>query len=404
MRFSWLILLCLSFPFISLAQGDVISGKITRKDSKSPIAGASVFLSNSSFGTATASDGTFVLRGVRPGQYTLVVTLIGLEDYTQTILVSKNPIQLNIDMKSRSIMLRDVQITTPTDWRKNYEKFKGQFIGADENAKSCLVMNPEILSFNYYSTQKKLEAFADNFLIVENRALGYRVKFLVRDFVFDAIAGIVSYSGQRLFEELPGTKAKKKKWAIARNFSYYGSEMHFLRSLYKDRLPEEGFEIHRYFRLPNEERPPEDVIERNVDRFIKQGKRDSANRWIEYENMSRYSHEIYYHEQLFLSQILGRSEQPGIFVLAFPDYLCVQYTKKRDNKRGKEIYLPLDVPNYETTILSYIGKQRAAFFDMNGVIITGAPLNEGTWAKSRLSQLLPVDYVPADDVDNNTNN
>jgi len=398
MRFGWLIVLAVVFPFIVSAQGGIISGKVLRKD-KSPVAGASVFLSNSSFGTATAADGSFSLRGVRPGQYTLVVTLIGLEDYTKSILVGAQPIQLDIEMASRSIMLHDVQISTRKDWLKNFESFKKQFIGMDDNAKSCVIINPEILSFNYYSTQKRLEAYAEDFLIVENRALGYRVKFLIRDFKFDAIAGIVSYSGQRLFEELPGSNKQKQKWAHARDFSYYGSEMHFLRSLYKDRLTEEGFEVHRYFRLPNELRPPEDVIERNIDRFKKAGRIDSANKWIGYANMSRYAHEMYYPEQLFVSQILSRTDQQGIFALVFPDNLCVQYVKKRDNTRDRTIYLPLNVPNYETTILSFMTKDRVAFFDMNGVIITGSPLNEGTWAKSRLSQLLPVDYVPTDNVD-----
>jgi hypothetical protein len=59
------------------AQGQTISGKVVRNDSKSSVAGANVFLSNSSYGTATNTDGTFTLNNVRPGQYTLVISHLG---------------------------------------------------------------------------------------------------------------------------------------------------------------------------------------------------------------------------------------------------------------------------------------------------------------------------------------
>ncbi|HEY0246455.1 MAG TPA: carboxypeptidase-like regulatory domain-containing protein, partial [Mucilaginibacter sp.] len=280
-------------PLFTWAQSGVITGKVVRMDNKSPVAGASVFLGNSSFGTATAPDGTFTLNGVRPGQYTLVVAVIGYQDHTQTILVGKDPIHVNIELETKSIMLREVQISdnAKADWKRNYEQFKKEFIGNDENAKNCEVINPEVLNFTYYKTQKRLEAYADEFLIVENRSLGYRVKFLVRDFKSDHISGIISYSGQRLFEDLPGKEIQKKKWATNRDDAYYGSAMHFYRSLYKDRLNEDGFEMHRFTRMLNPERPDEAVIQRNIERFSSLGRRDSVNKWIYLENLSRYAHE-----------------------------------------------------------------------------------------------------------------
>jgi hypothetical protein len=401
MRFSWLILVCLLFPVIALAQIDV-TGRIIREDTKTPVAGANVFLSNSSFGGATNNNGTFELHNVRPGEYTLVVTLIGYADYTTSILVSNAPIHLNIELKPKSIMLREVQISdnAKAEWRRNYEQFKKEFIGTDENAKNCEVMNPEILDFTYHKTQKVLEAYADEFLVVENRALGYRVKFLVKDFRSDHISGIISYSGQRLFELLPGKEAQKKKWSIARNYTYYGSAMHFYRSLYKDRLAEEGFEMHRFTRFLNRERPPEEDIQHHIDYFIKINRRDSANKWINYENMSKYAHEILYNEQSFNISTCKRTDQPGIFALTFPDCLYVIYTKKREETVFRDVYRPLTMPNYEITVLSFMGKENYALFDMNGIIVGGGPLNEGTWSKSRLSELLPIDYVPTDEVDN----
>jgi hypothetical protein len=396
MRFSWLILLFLLLPILSWAQGQTISGRVVRADTKNPVAGANVFLSNSSYGTSTASDGTFTLNDVKPGQYTFTVAHLGYADFIQTVLIAKEPIKINPEMAPKSIVLREVIISTTAkeDWKRNYEQFKKEFIGTDENAKYCEVINPDILDFTYYKTQKVLLASADEFLVVENRALGYRVKFLVRDFKSDHISGIISYNGQRLFEELPGKEAQKKKWRVNRDIAYYGSAMHFYRSLYKDQLAEEGFEMHRYTRYVNPMRPPENVIQRNIDRFMSLGRRDSANRWIDLENMSKYYHEMYYPEQSFVSDVLKKTDQPGIFVFTFPDCMCVQYTKKRDDTHYRDIYMPINIPNYETSILSFLGKENYAFFDMNGVVVGGGPLYEGTWSKARLSQLLPVDYQP----------
>ncbi len=76
MRFPWLILFCLFFPFAALAQSGVISGVVISADSKKPLQ-VSVFLSNSAVGSATNEEGKYLLSGIRPGQYTMVVSITG---------------------------------------------------------------------------------------------------------------------------------------------------------------------------------------------------------------------------------------------------------------------------------------------------------------------------------------
>jgi len=391
MRFYWLILLCLLCSVVRV-QSQTITGRVVRNDNKSAVANANVFLSNSSYGTSTSFDGTFTLNNVKPGQYTFVVSHLGYADYIVTILVANEPIKLNIDLVPKSIVLRGVTITTKADWKRNFELFKKEFIGTDDNAKYCEIKNPEILDFTYYSTQKTLLASADKFLVVDNRALGYRVKFLIDSFKVDGINGIVYLQGQRLFEDLPGSKAEKKKWKINRDSSYYGSAMHFYRSLYQDRLFEEGFEMHRYVRYINQLRPPDGVIMRNLDRFRLINRPDSFNKWVDLERQSKYSHEVLYPEPSFVSQVLHKTDRPGIFAFTFPDCMYIIYKKKQENTFYKDIYHPLNMPNYQTTVLTFMNRENYALFDMNGIIVGGGPLYEGTWSKDRLSQLLPVDY------------
>jgi len=392
MRFPWLIILVIFFPAALYAQTGSITGAVINESTKSPVPRASVFLSNSSIGTATAEDGTFALRGIRQGQYLLVVTVLGYETYSKTVLVGNEPIKLDITLAPKALMLREVVISSAADWKRNYAAFKKEFIGTDENAKNCEIINPHILNLTYNPTKQILHADADEFLIVENKSLGYRVKYLLNDFKIDKISNIISRQGQQVFEDLPGSEAQKKKWRQKRDEAYYGSAMHFYRSLYTGKMTQDGFVIYDFKREPNPERPKEDVIRRKIKIFTDQRRNDSLRFWYSMANLSRYYKEKLDRHPLQESEILLRTQQQGIYAIHFPDYLYVVYTKRRDETYNKDLYRPLDMPNYEVSVITL--QSPYALFDMNGIVVENAPLYEGTWANARISDLLPVDYVP----------
>jgi len=393
MRVSWLFILCFLTPFVTLAQSGVITGKVSRIDSKAPVPQANVFLSNSTAGTATNEEGNFTLNGLKPGQYTLVVTIVGYEDYTQSVLVGKEPIKLNIELATRNTLLHEVVISTDADWKKNYAQFVKDFIGTDDNAKYCVVMNPHAVSLVYHSSQQDLEAYTDDFLVVENHALGYRVKFLVKEFNSSKLSHIISYEGQRLFQQLPGSKKQQEEWKKKREEAYYGSPMHFYRALYTDKLGDEGFQMYRLTRMLNPNRPREEEIQQKVKYFSRMGRRDSVNNWISLSNLPKYYREDLSKDTLHNYDILYKTEKQGVFAINYTGYyLYVVYTKKREETDFKDIYHSLDMPNYETSVVTLT---KPYLFDTNGVVFgSDAPLYEGTWSKSKLSDLLPVDYTP----------
>jgi len=393
MRVSWIILL-LFFPFITLAQNGIITGKVTRADNKAPLPLANVFLSNTTAGTTTATDGTFSLNHLKPGQYTLVVSILGYEDYSTTVLVGESPINLPIELSTKITELREVIITTPANWKKNYDQFVKDFIGTDDNAKMCYVLNPKIVNLIYHKPKEELEAYTDDFLVVDNMALGYRVKFLVGEFTSSKLTGIIAYNGQRLFQELPGSKKQKEEWKKKREEAYYGSPMHFYRSLYTGKLDSDGFVVMKLTRLPNVNRPQETQIQQKIKKYNDGRSRDSLNYWIGMENMSKYFREHLYRDPLPVNSYLFRTEQKGIYAVNFSDCLYVIYTKKHETSDFKDLYRPLDMETFETSVLSI---SKPYFFDTNGVVFgSSAPLYEGTWSKSKLSDLLPVDYTPGD--------
>lgn len=385
------VLLC---PLFVLAQSATITGKVVHGESKSPLANASVFLNNATYGTSTAEDGTFTLSGVKPGQYELIVTVVGYEDYAQTVQVGNVPLKLDISLTQKVLMLREVVISSNADWKKNYEQFRREFIGTTENSKLCKVLNPRVLNLNYHRSKQRLEADADEFLVVENRALGYRTKYLLKNYVSDAIEHTIQYSGRALFENLPGSAEQKKVWKHKREEAYYGSPQHFFRSLYKDKLKEEGFEAHDFTRALNHERPPEELIQQKIKRY-KETNRDSVMHWYKLSNLTKWSDENVVKIPYQSMEILRSTPEAGIYAIAFPHFLYVVYTKKHELTEFKDVYRPLDMENFETSIITLYGSY--ALFDNNGTVISNpAPLYEGTWSKAKLCDLLPVDYEPGD--------
>ncbi len=394
MRFPWLILICIFFPFAALAQNGIISGTVTNAESKKPLPRASVFLGNSAVGSATGDDGKYILSGIRPGQYTLVVSILGYEQYSKTVLVGREPIRLDIELAQKPLELREVVISSSADWKKNYEAFKKEFIGTDENAKYCEIQNPHVLNLEYNPTKQLLHADADQFLIVENKALGYRVKFLLNDFKIDHISNIISREGQQVFEELPGSEAQKKRWHEKREEAYYGSSMHFLRSLYTDKLKEEGFIIYHLNRSINFERPDDQTIRQKLVWFRDHHMVDSGNYYISLARQSKYAGESLAQPPLDEFEVVNQDAQRGLFDLHFRNYLYIVYTKKTDDIYNKDLYRPMTaaVSNYAVSVVTLSAPY--AIFDMNGIVVANSPLYEGAWARDRLSDMLPVDYVP----------
>src|SRR5258706_3230050 len=181
MRFNRFLLLLFFLPISAYSQ-ITIFGKVTTSVSHEGIGKVTVFLSNSSYGTETGEDGSFSLVGVKPGQYDLVASSVGYQDYSQTILVGKEPLNITIPLMPKVNQLRGVVITTSANWKKNWEEFKKAFIGTSENAKNCVVVNPHVVSMVSSGRKHTLEAWSNDFLVMENRALGYRVKFLIDTF------------------------------------------------------------------------------------------------------------------------------------------------------------------------------------------------------------------------------
>ncbi len=72
-----------------MPKSGTITGKVINAKTQAALSKASVLLRETSLGTITNKDGTFTLKSVKPGKYTLIVSMVGFEKFTKNIIMEK---------------------------------------------------------------------------------------------------------------------------------------------------------------------------------------------------------------------------------------------------------------------------------------------------------------------------
>ena len=97
-----------------------INGFVRDDASGEPISYANVFLSNSSIGAATNSDGYFVLSGIPSGLYEVNVTMIGYGVFKEEVnLLNRESVRLEIRLIEEAIKGTEVLVTAE---RQKFER------------------------------------------------------------------------------------------------------------------------------------------------------------------------------------------------------------------------------------------------------------------------------------------
>lgn len=335
-----------------------ITGKVVDSADRKPVPGATVFLSNASVGTASAVDGTFILSNVRAGQYEMVVSMMGYKSYRAVLLVNNNIDLPVIAISASAIGLHQVTIRPDPEWERNYELFRRKFLGASIYTAQCKILNPEVIDLQYDKTAKALTAHSLDYIIIENKALGYRVKYMLNEFTEDQLQGFLYYAGEALFEKMKGKQSEERRWEKTRFKVYKGSSMHFLRSVIADSLAWQGFTVQRLILKPNP-----DYRGGPQPRF--------------FETLVKTP-------TLQPDSFMKRTDRPGLYALVYKDCLHVSYSWG-GNFENELMHGPTNI----------IFNKPYALFDHNGIFIDPSSVTlDGEWGGSGVAQLLPVDYEP----------
>lgn len=246
------LFLFISFPVLGYSQV-VLQGRIVNGDDDQPISGASIYLNNTSIGSSADEAGRFSFSIRQPGNYEVVVSSVGFEPLVFMLQVGKDKLAKRlVKMKPVSNVLDEVVIEADpgAGWRLWGRVFEEAFIGTGRYARSCKILNKEDIYFEYDKERRLLQAFARKPIVIENRALGYKINYLLHDFHIDNRRKTHFYAGYPHFVKID----TGKKFERRRERAYKNSLMHFIRSLYNNNTIEEGFEVRYVVKSPNKEK------------------------------------------------------------------------------------------------------------------------------------------------------
>ncbi|MEO3404001.1 carboxypeptidase-like regulatory domain-containing protein [Mucilaginibacter sp. CAU 1740] len=362
---KYLLLLLLLLPGIGFAQLK-ITGKVINMTDTKPVPNASVFLNNAQVGNKTADDGTFTLSNVKPGKYDFIISVVGYETYTYSLQVNASNVDLGtITIIPKTFQLNEVKIRPDPNRERYYTIFRRQFLGTSANANDCKILNSDVLDFDYDENTHVLKATSHDFMEIENKALGYRIKYKLTNFNYTSSIQLLYYEGISTFEEMNGSYRQKRKWNRLRQYAYLGSPMHFYRSAIKGTLDSENFIVRRLIRKPNP------------------AYRGGPN--------NKYLQSLI-NTPLQRPEFFMFTDKEGLYAIGCTDCLYVMYTKRGQNP-SNVIFKPIDMPDNATTIIAF--DEPHAFFDSNGIVANPhSIIYEGDWGESRVADLLPVDYEP----------
>lgn len=407
-----LSLICLLFigKFCLAQQNYVLSGMVKDKRGEA-LPGAGVYVSGYKIATVTDNNGKYTLP-LKPGNYDILVQLIGYKALNKNVIISDKNIKLDLILEESITQLNEVTIKPDPNRARYISMFKDFFIGTTPNAEQCKMINPNVLLIDYDNEDAKLTVKTNQFLIIENQALGYRIKYMVNNFEYSSRTNIIYYEGFPYYEDLKGSARKKRIWAKKRLTAYLGSSQHFFKSIYNGKATEEGFIINKLITQPNPDKPSDSTIKANIKRLTKVQEGlvrktitinlgDSLSYWIRKKNLPNGISIL--SRSPIAQDTLVHIKNQSIKSINFTNKLYIVYTKEKEdplfaNRIGLSISRPLDMPDYQISTISL--QVTPVYFYENGAIYNPrSMLYAGYWAWEKIADSVPMDYLPPVDVE-----
>jgi hypothetical protein len=341
------------FTFLTSGYGQQIMGRIIDSQTGDPVAAANIFFANYQAGTFSDDSGFFKL-GI-PEYFPLQLVISHVSYHNKFIPIDSLPINdlLVVKLKSKIEELEEVRISTDVDreWNRNVKKFTHAFLGDTDNRQKCDIVNPHVIEF--VGEKDILKAYSDDLIIVENKATGYRVHFLLE--YFSMLGDQVSFSGKPYFESLTAESDKEiNRWEKNRKYTYYGSLRHFLLTLIQGTTYSDGFEI-------------------------VSGQMDHKN-------------EFTFKGLISPGDIIIREK--GKIYFKLKNTIKVVYTREKDLTRSSSGMENFKIDNdYQT---SYLTSRIARIqVNQNGILFRPDLIQfYGFWAREGAADFLPFDYFP----------
>ena len=367
-----------------------ISGIVKDKITREPLAGASVFVPNTTNGGATDENGFFSFT-LRENQLELLISYIGYESVMVPTASFAATDKNNVLYLSPSVnTIKEVVVTKmdPKERKRHLETFKREFIGLGEIALKTKILNPEVLQFETRKEHSSLVVTAYEPVILVNEKTGYEISYELvyfesRTVPEDSNQKLTTYIGYPFFKDITvQKKLNPEKIAKARAQCYQGSSMHFIRSLYNNTCDKEGFRMQKFTRLLNNNYPTAEQIQRMKYDAIMSG---TPFRYPQKYTTTFDNNPCSVNDLVF--------EKEGKKHLYFPDCLSVVYTKEGEESNYSE-FTRTKHPKEQFSRLELLKNQPIEIY-ANGNYANPEELgNFGYMGWKKMGEMLPFDYQP----------
>lgn len=243
---SWITFVSLLVSCL-LAYGQttaVLTGNVTDATTGEPMPFAHVYVNGSMQGAVTDEKGYYKLTGVPLGTVEIAASFVGYQSASQKIrFENMSPQRADFRLKASEQMLDAVTVRGNSKRsEKHLRQFKKQLFGEPFGGQ-CLLVNPEVLNFK--EDKNNLYAKANEPLIIDNQALGYRLIYDLQHFNATPSGKIYS-AGTGRFEELkPENERQADRFRRNRMTAYRGSTRHLMASLIDGTFEQAGFLVYQ---------------------------------------------------------------------------------------------------------------------------------------------------------------
>lgn len=381
----------------------LVQGRVYNAKTKEAVAGATVYINNSSIGTSTDKSGAFKLSISQSSFYELVVSAMGYHGSSTQVKIPDTK-SIDIALQEKSTEIEEVVITgiVKDGWKKWGKYFTETLIGIGYNAEKTKILNPEVIRFQYEDKARILRAYALEPIKVSNDALGYDIEYDLQDFRSAFADNYIYFAGYAYFKDKGKGRSKYKN---ARRDTYELSLAKFLQSAYLNTWEKEGYVVRKMVKKENETRKVAIAKLKEVTGIVVKSFQGNWNAYYAsqkeilpthvqaWRTQSREAPEIaYLMGTLTLAELFNKEPRKDKFKqLQFQDFLYIIYPSRLAKSKNKMLKaaasqvteLTLTHPN------GIMVDPSGAYFPTENLLLIGYGVNY-----SRLAFLLPLDYVP----------
>lgn len=246
MRKYLIIILLISFS--SSAYNQILKGTIQDQTTRVGVNFATVFFNGTFAGTYSDEKGYFELDISKYKSMPLTISALGYQTVTIPNLTSDKYYRIYLEPKvfelGEVVVKGKAKLRTRRERSGYFKLFRDDFLGTTVNSQKCEIKNEDDIVLKYDEVNDTLKAFCSAPILIENKALGYKISYFLDKFELSKKKNYLSYSGSIFSrEDMTADTSQKERYEKRRITAYYGSRMHFFRSLWLNNLKSSGYSV-----------------------------------------------------------------------------------------------------------------------------------------------------------------